>query len=60
MIESAKAIKNSGIEVEVVTGVVFILLLRIIPPILDKLVTNLLNKPYYSICLVAYKPRFSG
>ena len=35
-----------------------VLIFRIFPPIFDKLVTNILNKPYYSICLVAYKPRF--
>ena len=35
-----------------------VLIFRILPPIFDKLATNLLNKPYYSICLVAYKPRF--
>jgi len=39
-------------------GWLFILPLRIIPPIADKLITNLFNKCHYSICLVAYKPRF--
>ena len=40
-------------------GWLFILPLRIIPPIIDKSITNLFNKHYYSICLVAYKPRFN-
>jgi len=36
-----------------------ILVFRILPPIFDKLMTGLFKKPYYSICLVAYKPRFT-
>ena len=36
-----------------------ILVFRILPPVFDKFVTSILNKPYFSICLVAYKPRFS-
>ena len=40
-------------------GWLFILPLRIIPPIMDNLITNLFNKHYYNICLVAYKPRFT-
>jgi SAM-dependent methyltransferase len=39
-------------------GWAFILPLRAIPPVFDKLVTNLVRCPYYSICLKAYKPRF--
>lgn len=36
-----------------------ILPLRLIPPLLDWLVTSLLRWPYYSICLEAYKLRLS-
>ena len=32
--------------------------LRVIPPIFDKLVTNLSGYPYYCICVEAYKPRY--
>lgn len=32
--------------------------LRILPPLLDRLLTPLTQWPYYSICLAAYKPRF--
>lgn len=39
-------------------GWAFILPLRVIPPVFDRLVTNLVGWPYYSICLKAYKPRF--
>ena len=39
-------------------GWAFVLPLRAIPPFFDKLVTNLVRWPYYSICLKAYKPRF--
>lgn len=39
-------------------GWAFVLPLRVIPPFFDKLVTNLVRWPYYSICLKAYKPRF--
>lgn len=40
-------------------GWIFILPFRMIPPILDKYITKIFNKPFYSICLVAYKPRFN-
>lgn len=36
-----------------------ILPLRILPPLFDRLVTKLLHWPYFSICLEAYKPRFT-
>jgi SAM-dependent methyltransferase len=36
-----------------------ILPLRILPPLFDKILTKLLNWPFYSICLEAYKPRIS-
>lgn len=31
--------------------------LRIFPPLLDPIITKILRWPYYSICMVAYKPR---
>ena len=37
---------------------IFTLPLRIIPPIADPLIEALTNYPNFSICLVAYKPRF--
>ena len=42
-------------------GVQFVLTLplRVLPPILDPLISKLTNWPNYSICLVAYKPRWS-
>jgi hypothetical protein len=39
-------------------GWLVILPLRILPPIFDKYFTRLINWPFYSICLEAYKPRF--
>jgi len=39
-------------------GWIFILPLRVFPPILDWLITPLLQWPYFSICMEAYKPRF--
>jgi 2-polyprenyl-3-methyl-5-hydroxy-6-metoxy-1,4-benzoquinol methylase len=36
-----------------------ILPLRVLPPLFDRFVTGLLRWPYFSICLEAYKPRFS-
>ena len=36
---------------------VLILPLRVLPPLLDPLITVLLGWPHYSICLEAYKPR---
>jgi SAM-dependent methyltransferase len=35
----------------------FILPLRVLPPLLDPIITVLLGWPHYSICLEAYKPR---
>jgi len=32
--------------------------LRLLPPIFDRLIFKLTNFPYFSICLVAYKPRW--
>jgi hypothetical protein len=32
--------------------------LRVLPPLFDRLVSYLTNWPGYSICLVAYKPRW--
>lgn len=32
--------------------------LRIFPPLLDEILSAILDWPYYSICLEAYKPRF--
>lgn len=34
-----------------------ILPMRVVPPLLDKLMYRILSWPYYSICLEAYKPR---
>jgi SAM-dependent methyltransferase len=34
--------------------------LRFLPPLLDRFVTGMLGWPYFSICLAAYKPRFSS
>ncbi|NEO43486.1 MAG: hypothetical protein F6K55_04870 [Moorea sp. SIO4A3] len=34
--------------------------LRIMPPIFDKVITNLIGWPTYSICLEAYKPRHTS
>lgn len=33
--------------------------LRILPPVFDGVVTRLIRWPFHSICIVAYKPRFS-
>ena len=41
-----------------ILGWASILVFRILPPFFDKLLTRIFNKPYFSICLVAYKPRF--
>lgn len=38
-------------------GWFIILPLRILPPLLDRPLATILNWPYYSICMVAYKPR---
>ena len=37
-----------------------ILPLRWLPPLLDPLVTRVVGWPYFSICIEAYKPRFSS
>jgi len=37
---------------------VLVLPFRILPPLLDRAVTHLLQWPHFSICLEAYKPRF--
>jgi len=39
-------------------GWVFILPLRILPPLFDNIVTPMFSRPGYSICMEAYKPRF--
>lgn len=41
-------------------GWTVILPLRLLPPIFDKLITNMVRWPYFSICLEAYKPRFAN
>ena len=40
-------------------GWVVTLPLRILPPLFDRAITNLLHWPYFSMCLEAYKPRYS-
>jgi SAM-dependent methyltransferase len=40
-----------------ILGWVCILPLRILPPLFDRVVSFLLDWPYYSICIEAYKPR---
>lgn len=41
-------------------GWVITLPLRILPPILDRPITNLIRWPYFSICVEAYKPKYIG
>lgn len=41
-------------------GMVIGMPLRILPPLLDPLISRLTRYPNYSICMVAYKPRFGG
>lgn len=41
-------------------GWIIVLPLRIIPPVFDKVASTLTHWPYFSICLEAYKPRYSG
>lgn len=42
-----------------VIGWVVILPLRVVPPIFDRILTWLINRPYFSICIEAYKPKYS-
>ena len=35
-----------------------VLPLRVLPPVFDRLISNLIKWPYFSICLEAYKPRY--
>jgi len=46
-------------EIHILLGWAIILPLRIIPPVFDRLATDLIRWPYFSICLEAYKPRYS-
>jgi SAM-dependent methyltransferase len=41
-----------------ILGWIIVLPLRILPPIFDRLIAKLTGWPDFSICLVAYKPRF--
>jgi len=43
--------------INVVLAWAFILPLRVLPPLLDPIITVLLGWPHYSICVEAYKPR---
>lgn len=47
-------------RINFVLGWLLTLPLRVLPPLLDRVLTPLSGRPYYSICLEAYKPRFSA
>ena len=46
-------------EIHPLLGWAVILPLRFLPPLFDRFVTRLLRWPYFSICLEAYKPRYT-
>ena len=45
-------------KIHPIVGWMIVLPLRIIPPLFDKLASTLTQRPYFSICLEAYKPRY--
>lgn len=47
-------------RVHLLLGWIMTLPLRILPPILDSAITNLIHWPYFSICIEAYKPMYMG
>lgn len=56
--QKVTAILRQLSQVHPLFGWAVILPLRILPPMLDNLVTGFIHWPYYSICLEAYKPRY--
>lgn len=46
-------------KIHPVFGWGIVLPLRVFPPVFDRLVTDILKWPYFSICLEAYKPRYT-
>ncbi len=52
-------IQRTLIKIHPLFGWFMILPLRVLPPLLDKLIYRVIPWPYYSICLEAYKPRFN-
>jgi 2-polyprenyl-3-methyl-5-hydroxy-6-metoxy-1,4-benzoquinol methylase len=45
-------------KIHPLVGWTAVLPLRLLPPIFDKIITDFMRWPYFSICLEAYKPRF--
>jgi SAM-dependent methyltransferase len=57
--QKVTTILRSFSKIHPLVGWVIILPLRLLPPAFDRLLTNLIQWPYFSICLEAYKPRLS-
>lgn len=47
-------------KIHPILGWLVVLPFRLIPPVFDRLFTNLIRWPYFSICLEAYKPRYEN
>jgi 2-polyprenyl-3-methyl-5-hydroxy-6-metoxy-1,4-benzoquinol methylase len=58
--QKTTALMRALSRIHPLAGWLLTLPLRVFPPLLDELVTTLAKWPYYSICLVAYKPRFGN
>jgi SAM-dependent methyltransferase len=49
---------RTAMRIDTYLGWLVVLPLRGFPPLLDRMVTELIRWPYFSICLEAYKPRY--